>query len=143
MEIDKMITRSDLADPSSPNTLMKIFLMDASLIFSMASRIFSALAFAAASSLPWLQTMERPIVRGVYKKHEFFVVRHDFGQTTQNCFSFCRTTKFGLEDTKFVLGPRVNISPVCRLQWMKRMYMNFWYFVPRKIWQPCMTGPLT
>ena len=39
---------SDLADPSAVNTLTKSFLTDASLIFSMASLIFSALILASS-----------------------------------------------------------------------------------------------
>ena len=40
-------TNNDLADPSSPNTLMNIFLIEASFIFSIANRIFSAFSIAA------------------------------------------------------------------------------------------------
>jgi len=70
-------TSSDLADPSSPNTLMKIFLMEASLIFSMASRIFSALALAAASSglLGWtVPSLEQ----GTTERTELLMVIVDF-----------------------------------------------------------------
>ena len=43
-------TNKDLADPSEVKTLMNIFLMLASLIFSMANLIFSALSLASCSS---------------------------------------------------------------------------------------------
>ena len=43
-------TSNDFAEPSSPKTLMNIFLIEASFIFSMANLIFSALACAAGSS---------------------------------------------------------------------------------------------
>ena len=43
-------TNNDFADPSSPKTLMNIFLIEASFIFSMANLIFSALAWEAGSS---------------------------------------------------------------------------------------------